>query len=1721
MDHDTFRKLCNFHGIEPILASDAGQRYTPSPEAQKELLTALGINIADEKAEETLHDLQWRRWQQIVDPVKVVPQGSKPLNIEIRLSEELLHLPLQWNLMEEAGASHEGRFLPAEATMLDKAEYNGRKYVSVMFDLIISLPCGYHTLSVMTADNQGKELQGSCKLIITPASCYLPPGLEQETRIWGLSCHLDGIRSRRNWGIGDFSDLRNLVVWGAENGAGTVAVSPLQSMFFRKVDTLVLNRSSLQFFDYLYLDIEAIDDFHESEEARDFVRDPAFQVRLATLRDKMEVNYSEVAEAKLSALELLWQHFCRYHLDPETERGRLFRSFQEAGGDVLYAFGVYQALYFRFYAEEKEQGGSWMNWPEQFQDRCSQEVVDFVRRHKERIEMYLYIQWQAELQLAGVGRRSMELGLKVGLMQSIHANVNAGGFDTWYDRSLFALKMMLGEQDAETGPDGGVCVAPVIPGRQTETAYAFFIRMLRTNMRHAGALRLNTYFLAERQQWIPAGKKPDKGIHIKRNVDVLLGVLALESQRNRCLAICEFAGELPEDFRALLLQKGIFLSMPGQFERNVSGDWSAPGQYPPQSVVSTSGYARPTLAGFWSGKDIVHGPLSDPFRRENAIIARAADRAHLLVTLHREGLLPEGYDVDPAAVPRMTSALAKAVQLFLAGTAAKFFLLQVEDIPVQQEEPPLEVDEYFFFVGRRKVAADIESLRENDDTRSLFRTFCRERGVGVVRPSALLVDRQEKKSATIPRAFYRLQLYSDFTFRQSAEIVPYLKELGVSHCYLSPYLKARPGSPHGYDIIDHSSLNPEIGGREDFELFVSALDRHSMAQILDMVPNHMGVGLDNKWWVDVLENGQTSLYADFFDINWQPQQEELKGRLLLPVLGDHYGSVLEGGELQLCFAPEEGNFSLAYYEHRYPIAPRSYPFILAQDLQRLENRLGAKHDGFLELQSLIASFSSLPDRFETAPEKIEMRHRNKEVLKRLLARLCREFPAIAEYIEENVILFNGEKDHPESFDLLHALLGMQPYRLAFWRVASDEINYRRFFDINDLAGIRMENKRVFEETHRFVLDLIATGKVDGLRIDHPDGLYDPREYCRRLQKAVAEVPIDENEGLGDDHEVKEGIPLPLYVVVEKILADFEYLPTDWLVHGSTGYEFSALVGGLFVDATAEKALTCIYDRFIGERIDFDRLLYNCKKLIIKTAMSGELNVLAGELYRLAKMNRYTQDFTLNGLREALIELVACFPVYRTYITAGEISKTDRDYVERAVARAMARQPAEETSIYNFVKAVLTLEGGKGEDDFSRTARENFVKKLQQYTGPVMAKGLEDTSFYIYNRLLSLNEVGGNPRRFGVSVAAFHHASQERNKRWPNAMLNTSTHDSKRSEDVRSRINVLSEMPAEWQSALDRWSEQNKRYKTRVESGLAPSRNDEYAFYQNLLGAWPLQEMDHEQLALFSARMERCMLKTIREAKIHTSWINPVPAYEAAMTQFVRSIFAEESEFLQDFVNFQKKTSWFGMLNSISQLLLKLASSGVPDIYQGNEIWRFCLVDPDNRRAVDFQKRRNMLEEVKRLATDMQGELAPKARQLLENMADGRIKMWTTWRALAYRSEHADLFEHGAYEPLEVKGEKAEHLCGLARTYGKKAVVAATPRLLASLLEKDSSRLPLGPDVWSDTLIILPDDLAGHSFQNILTGEVVRPEGTEKKALAAAKIFSNFPVALLRKNEQEL
>lgn len=990
-------------------------------------------------------------------------------------------------------------------------------------------------------------------------------------------------------------------------------------------------------------------------------------------------------------------------------------------------------------------------------------------------------------------------------------------------------------------------------------------------------------------------------------------------------------------------------------------------------------------------------------------------------------------------------------------------------------------------------------------------------------------DNTPDQAARIPLATYRLQFNRAFTFADAARLVPYLHALGISECYASPYFKAVAGSPHGYDVVDHGALNPELGSQADYTAFVQALQQHGLGQLLDIVPNHMGIADSaNLFWLDVLENGPSSRYAPFFDIDWTPVKASLSGKVLLPILDKQYGQVLEHQELRLRY--EEGRFFVHYGNHRLPIAPRPTALILSHRLGDLEHQLGSEHPQVLEFRSLISALQHLPLRTETSRERILERNREKAVIQRRLAALTEGVPHIRTFIEENVRFFNGTRGKPRSFDLLDGLLEEQPYRLAHWRVAAEEINYRRFFDINELAAVRTEDINVFAAIHSFVLQLVAEGRVTGLRIDHIDGLYDPAEYLARLQHAVAVVrsancsaPADAPAWQPEELVVRLGrrtpavpSPLPCYIVAEKILTGNEELPESWPIHGSTGYDFLALLNGLFVATENKRALTTIYTRFARTKTRFADLTHETKKLIMQVSMASELHALAQRLDLLSESDRTARDFTLQSLTHALRELIACFPVYRTYVDSRGVKERDHTVIDTAIASAMRRNPAMDPSIFEYIREVLLLRFPETASADYRHAHLAFVMAFQQCTGPVMAKGVEDTAFYRYQRLISLNEVGGNPEVFGTPRETFHAKNRERLAQWPHALLSTSSHDTKRSEDVRARINVLSELPEEWQAALNRWKAINNRKRFRVDGHPVPDRNDEYLLYQTLVGVWPLGPMTAEDFLVFSQRIGDYMRKATKEAKVHTSWINPNHAYDDALQTFVQQVL-NDTVFVEDFTRFQARVAQYGMYNALSQTLLKLTVPGVPDIYQGNELWDFSLVDPDNRRPVDYPLRHHLLDQLRRQLDTADSDaqaLRQLAQDLLASWTDGRIKLYVTHCSLTYRRTYPQLFLYGSYLPLDSWGAKEPHVCAFARQHGQHVLIVVVPRLLSGVVA-DPQVAPVGTAVWSQTWLGLPDPLAGRAYRNVFTGEVLAADGTDDTpSLLLGDILAHFPVALL-------
>jgi (1->4)-alpha-D-glucan 1-alpha-D-glucosylmutase len=944
----------------------------------------------------------------------------------------------------------------------------------------------------------------------------------------------------------------------------------------------------------------------------------------------------------------------------------------------------------------------------------------------------------------------------------------------------------------------------------------------------------------------------------------------------------------------------------------------------------------------------------------------------------------------------------------------------------------------------------------------------------------------------IPLSTYRVQLNHGFTFRQAAEIVPYLRELGIGDLYASPYLQARPGSMHGYDITDHASLNPEIGTDEEHTRLAGVLREHGMGHLLDIVPNHMGIGgHTNPWWWDVLEGGADSPHAGYFDIDWDPRHPELEGKVLLPILGEQYGCVLERGELKLVYF--DGLFRVDYFENRFPVAPASTAAVLREALARLDGVLDEEHPDRMELESIATALERLPNRRRTDRLSVAERRREKIVTQRRLSGLYGISGDVALAVDQAVEAFNGTPGDARSFDRLHQLLEAQAYRLAFWRVAAEEINYRRFFDVNELAGVRVEVPQVFQDTHRLILRLVREGKVTGLRIDHPDGLFHPRDYLRDLQHEAAGIEARER----------------FYVVVEKILTGDEALPEDWPVAGTVGYEFLNRVNGLFVARANEAAIDETYRRFAGFRPRFRDLVYEKKGQILRFALVSELTVLTTMLDRISENNRIYRDFTWGALRDALREVVACFPVYRTYIDAfaGEVSDRDRRYVDQAVRLAKRRNPSVSASIFDFVRDVLLLHWPEQLDEDERREHARFVMKFQQLTGPVMAKGVEDTAFYVFNRLISLNEVGGEPDRFGVTPDELHAFNLERAERWPGALSASSTHDTKRSEDVRARIDVLSELPDEWAAALQRWAEMNAAHRGDEDGEPVPDRDDEYLLYQTLVGAWPLGEMDEAAHGEFVARIRQYMDKATREAKVHTSWINPNDAYDTGLRDFVAAILSRDHAFFADLAAFQRPVARMGMVNALAQTLVKLTSPGVPDVYQGQEIWDLSLVDPDNRRPVDYDLRRRMLAD---LRERMRGDRAALCRELVERWEDGRIKLYVTHVGLCAREDHADAFAAGEYLPLALTGAKAEHAVAFARRGGGSTLVTVVPRLVATLTRDRGHALP-DADAWEDTAVA-GNEVAGR-WRNLFTAEVMEP-GAD--GLRLADVLGGFPVALLER-----
>jgi len=1368
--------------------------------------------------------------------------------------------------------------------------------------------------------------------------CHSPDFLEKR-RIWGFTVQLYGLRSGRNWGIGDFGDLRALVDLSVQLGAGFVGVNPLHATS----GSSPYSPSSRHALNALYLDIEALPESGDSIRGR-FERD------IERLRSTELLDYEGVRRVKSAALERLFRRL-------EDRKG--LEAFRRGASRGVRTYALYEAL-------REKHGGGWQGWPREYHDPDGAAVKAFAGKHAKRIDFHLWLQWRAREQLDAVQRRALERGMPIGLYVDLALGADGGGAEAWSDQAAFAPGMSIGAPPDEFNPVGQDWgLPPYSPRALAAAGYRPFIDLLRANMPEGGALRMDHVMALMRLWWIPRGNKPDAGGYVHYPFREMLALLAAQSRERRCLVVGEDLGTVLPEFRRALNEAGVLSYRPLLFERAPDGRFARPGQYPREALVCVTTHDLPTWKGYFARGDLkLRGELGLSGDARKEAQARKEDAEKLLAALKHEGM-------DGSAL---------SAHRFIARTPAKLMAVQPEDVfeLLEQANLPGTVDEHPNWA--RRLPLPLEDWAADPRVRALSDALFPSRGAG----------------KRVPLATYRLQLHKDFRFAHAIRLVPYLAALGVSHLYASPFLAARPGSMHGYDVVDHNRVNPEIGTEAELERLVATLERHGMGLVMDIVPNHMGVLQgENPWWMDVLEKGRASRYCGFFDIDWRPPKAELRGKVLLPVLGDHYGAVLERGELKV--VKEQGRCWLRYFDHRLPLSPRT-------------------------------------------ATRLDLRGINRDPL------------------------------------ALHRLLERQNYRLAFWRVASDEINYRRFFEITDLAALRQEEPAVFEATHVLAARLCRRRGVDGLRVDHPDGLADPQGYFERLARLCGEVG---------------GRP---WIVAEKIVAGHESVPAEWPVAGTTGYRFANLLTGAFVDGAAAGRFDRLYQRFTGERRDFEEIARESRMLIMATTLAAELASAAARLARIAAGNRFTRDYTEGGLRKALAEVAAHFPVYRTYVTARGPSEADRRHIDWAIGRARRASRIADPSVFDFIRSVLLLDI-PAHHAARRKAVLDFVTRFQQVTAPVVAKGVEDTAFYRYHRLVALNEVGNDPRSFGFSLKAFHAASEDRAKSWPHTMIASSTHDTKRSEDVRARLGVLSEMPSAWRLMLRRWSKLNRARRVEVNGAPAPSASDEYLYYQALLGIWPVTSLSAKESSSLKERMESYMLKAAREAKQRTSWINPDAEYEAALQRFIHESL-DNALFVRDLGEAARRVGRLGLLVGLSQAAIKVASPGVPDYYQGTELWDFSLVDPDNRRPVDYAERERVLRRIS----------SPRVEEMVENLESGEAKMHVIRHGLKLRNELPELFYRPAYTPLYADGGREENVLAFMLSLHNLRVVAVAPRLFAGLMA-EGDLAPLGERAWGGAKLPLPPG----SYVNVLTGERVEAgsSGTDVAAL-----LGRFPVALL-------
>jgi (1->4)-alpha-D-glucan 1-alpha-D-glucosylmutase len=1592
-------RLAARYGIEESFVDARGLKQTTSPETRQALLTAMGVNAdCEESAAAALNELDREEWLRAIEPAQVVLEGQV-ITVPVTFRSDTR--TLRWQIDLEGGEKRHGEVAFESLTLHKRSEFDGE--LREKRALVLEgkqIPAGYHRLTLTPGE-------ATSTLIVTPGRCWLPSAIEQGRRLWGVAAQLYLLKSETNWGIGDFSDLRNLAQLLVQNGADALGLNPLHAMFVDDPEhASPYSPASRLLLNVLNIDVAAAALSSHCDAALVQIEAPEFQAEVAASRACELVDYTHVARLKIPILKMI---FASIDANRGSAEWQEFESFRDTAPESVSRGCLFLALR-EYFASQKPALPDWRAWPKDYQSPDGDSVREFAEQQEGLVNFQIWLQFIADKQL---GEAASAAGsMSIGLYRDLAVGADPSGGETWGNQRAVVAQAQVGAPPDiynPMGQDWGL--PPFHPMALKKEGYRSFIDLLHANMRHAGALRIDHVMALQQLYWVPRGSTAAQGAYVRYPREELIGILALESHRHQCLVVGEDLGTVPAGFRERMTQARVLSYRVLLFEKDHTG-YLPPDRYPALSLAVAGSHDLPTLSAWMTARDLrLKGELKlfpSAKLEASALLDRRYDRQELIAAFSEAGLA-----ADPA-MPM--SAFSEAAHTFLASSASAITMVQIDDIT--QETTPVNVPatstEHPNW--RRRLSMTLEEIAGDAHFKSLVRLVHEQRSAARAAGSP---TPKRASGSDLWAATYRLQLHADFPLAAAAEVLPYLKSLGISHVYLSPCLQASTGSKHGYDVADATTISSELGGEEGWDQFVAAANTQDLGILLDIVPNHMAASPQNQWWDDLLAQGPFSPYADFFDVR---VKDTAPFRIELCSLARSYGEALRAGELKLSLV--DGSPRINHFDNSWPLAAASWGALLKAASDEADDSISQRQiDCFAKLGKLRAIARP------SAEERDSYRHYRDDATSLLQsAYRSGDLAQMIERVNEDVAR-------------LDAVLSRQYYALHSWTLSGELTNYRRFFEVDSLVGIRTELQSVFDATHARYARMLTRKDIAGLRVDHPDGLAEPREYFKRLRNLLPAGRI----------------------YAEKILEDDERLDESWHLDGTVGYDFLAKVNRLWMDDRHTDALTSIYNDFTAQSVNVGALVRQKQREVLDTAFFADLGRLTELLVRIASSDYDSSDLSPRYLREALAAVTAALPIYRTYRTSASINANDARVIRETLQTARLSSPLIDPAIFEFLESLFCKSR-------LNELETEFVTKWQQLTPAVMAKGVEDTTFYVFDRLLSCNEVGASASMLGISSDKFHEYCYYLSEHWPNNLLATSTHDNKRSEDVRTRISLLSEIPDRWSQMVHQWARMNAdAWRNRN-----PDRHAEYLMYQTLIGAWPIGE-------------ERCwqyMLKALREAKINTSWHRPNPAYEEKIQIFTQNVFANP-EFISSLEGFVAPLVLPGRVNSLAQTLLKLIAPGVPDFYQGTELWDLSLVDPDNRRPVDYVARARLL----RACSEMSAEA------VLGDWDSGLPKIWMISQMLRFRQQRPDVFAADSrYQPMAASGTRLSNLFCCRRGDD---LIAIVPRFGMSVA-----------DDWQDTYLPLPKG----EWRNLFSGS------SNSATAIPTQLFRHFPVALLMRVE---